>query len=1080
MRTTLISLCLLISMMATADPVTKESAKERAVAFLTSKASGVAAARGEGGLRQQQNLQERLRLQEQLSSKQHYVFNIGEREGYIIVSADDCTGDLVLGYADEGSLDPDNMPENMRAWLQGYDDQIAWMKQQGIQQEAAEVAAARGEATATTRKPIAPMLTTMWNQDAPYNDRCPYVLADPNDGSTITRAAAGCLATAGAQVMYWHQKKYGQQTGRWTTTTQPIPAYEQTQQPYPIVTSWTDAQHYTTTMTVEAKAPTTIDWSKLADIYPASDEANAEVAKLIEYIGAGLQMQYGPQSAAVYSLFSPMLINYFGYNHSAQYVERRYYSYSEWTALMYDQLKNVGPVFFGGQSTGGGHAFVLDGYDEEDYFHVNWGWGGTSNGFFKLSVLYSNNQGIGGSSSSDGFNYFQSATINVNPDNTAGNPDETYRLTVNDVWTDVTTAQRASAQEGFNLTKGSPFHMEFYNLTGKKNNFDIAMGFYQGNTFLGIAEMTKNEEYDVNSGFKDRFFGFMFNASMTDGTYRMVPMCRVSGTENWYDMYDSNRFYYRITISGNTLTLEPIGRSKLNATLACSEHPTEGRPVTITATVTNNGTADYSGDLMLIEKISDESMVRCSQQVEIARGETKKFDYTYTPKVSGTANMILADGDGDSCSEETVINIESPKATTGIITFDAEKDVVLNEGDPVNGINSNKVSGTIKFTNTFDEDHNSGITFILCRVVSPDGLGTKEDQMTSYELIPKNGSKEVPFQFEGLTIGDRYFIYTCYTITQARINVTANFLVNQGIITYAADGSLTNQAPETVFTMPETAVALDITQISGVTKVVPNSNPNTLYYVSGEVPEGLTGKNVVKDGTIDALTLTDGYDFIVPKGFAAKAAPTYTRQFKPGRWSTITLPFDVTTVKVDGKTIDATRLDSETDKTMLLKEFTNEAEGSVRFDNASGLQAYAPYLIAFPALTAEKEVTFQGAANAYVSATASNNVTGNIYKFAGTTRRQNLADHYVLNNEGNAFTLTTAATVEPFRAYFKPLTGQPAKTLVIKTDESLGISEVVRNNSQAAETIYNMKGMRIGKPQKGLYIKNGKKIIVTR
>ena len=83
-------------------------------------------------------------------------------------------------------------------------------------------------------------------------------------------------------------------------------------------------------------------------------------------------------------------------------VVRSLYTYNEWIELIYNELKQHRPVVYGGQSSGGGHEFVCDGYQGEDYFHINWGWGGMSDNYFKLSALDSDHQGIGGSSSTDG------------------------------------------------------------------------------------------------------------------------------------------------------------------------------------------------------------------------------------------------------------------------------------------------------------------------------------------------------------------------------------------------------------------------------------------------------------------------------------------------------------------------------------------------------------------------------------------------------------------------------------------------------------------------------------------------------
>lgn len=1054
----------LFGLMLMAIPVNKETARQKAVEFLTKKNGNVAAARGMRPVS--------LNLQDNVACDELYAFNVGQRDGFVIISADDCTGDLVLGYADQGELNADNMPENLRAWLQGYDDQIAWMKQHGISQQAAS----RGEGTATVRTPIAPLLTTLWNQNSPYNDRCPMVLADPNDGSTITRAATGCLATAAAQVMNWHQQRYGQQTGRWTTTTQPIPSYQQLA-PYPIVTSWTDAKHYTVTDSVEGKEPTTIDWRKLSDVYPASDEANAEVAKLMEYAGAGLKMKYGPASEAFFSDFAPMLINYFGYNVSASFVQRNSYDYDEWVTLMYDQLEHVGPLFYGGQSTGGGHAFVLDGYDEEDYFHVNWGWGGQSDGYFKLSVLYSKKQGIGGSTSSDGFNFAQNTTINVNPDNSADDPDINARLTVINVWTDITTIEKLPTENKFNFK--DQIHAQFYNLLAEETEFETALGIYKGPKLLKVIEMGDNMRYNPSAGFNDRRYRFEIDAIYPDGTYRLVPMSRKKGNDTWYDMHNSRNRYFLMTINGNKLTLDAMRYVDFKATLAVGEQPTVGKPLTITATVTNNG-AFYSGDLLLLHKIAQSYKTLVSQEVGIANGQTAQYDFTFTPQQEGEMNIMLGT-DNDSITAIT-ISVAPSTTTKGKLSFKDADDVTLNEGNFDKGIYGNAVSGTIKITNTGTDDHTSGITIILCHVVDmATHLGEEAGIVTSDIVIPKNGTKEIPYEFDGLITGEHYFLYVAMSGTMEKINSSAIFAVNPGIDFYAADGTAFYAAPQSAIEMPEKAVALDLTQVSGVTTVMPNSNLNALYYVGNEVPEGLTGKNVVKEGTLERLTFSEGYDFFAPMGFTVTAAPAYSRIFSPTGWSTIILPFDVTSVEIDGKTIDCTHLDSETDKTMRLMTFAEENEGIVRFEPAEDFEANTPYLITFPGQTNAKIATFYGAENAYVEATTKRNFSGNLYKFTGTLSRQAAsAERYMLNNDGTAFTIQPNVRVSSFRAFFKPLKEQHAQTLTIVTDETSGISETLSTKSPASTALYNLQGLRIAQPKRGIYIKNGKKVVVGR
>lgn len=99
----------------------------------------------------------------------YHVFNIGSGDGFVIVSGSDLTPDII-GYTDEGAFDAQNMPDNMKAWLQGYADQIAYLEEKG-ESLTAEAKALR-KAPASVKTPIAPMIETEWGQSAPYNYLC--------------------------------------------------------------------------------------------------------------------------------------------------------------------------------------------------------------------------------------------------------------------------------------------------------------------------------------------------------------------------------------------------------------------------------------------------------------------------------------------------------------------------------------------------------------------------------------------------------------------------------------------------------------------------------------------------------------------------------------------------------------------------------------------------------------------------------------------------------------------------------------------------------------------------------------------
>ena len=184
-----------------------------------------------------------------------YLFNVSNGGGFIVVSNDDATITPILGYGERGSIDTKNLPDNMRAWLQGYADEIAWMQTHGSSKPVSKATRRAGSHAQTA---IAPLLTTTWNQGAPYNNLCP-------DG-----CATGCVATAMAQVMYYTETVTHQNAT--TTTTAEIPGYTTRN----------------SKLTLPAiPAGTTINWSNMIPTYgKSSTEAQQQaVAELMKYCG---------------------------------------------------------------------------------------------------------------------------------------------------------------------------------------------------------------------------------------------------------------------------------------------------------------------------------------------------------------------------------------------------------------------------------------------------------------------------------------------------------------------------------------------------------------------------------------------------------------------------------------------------------------------------------------------------------------------------------------------------------------------------------------------------------------------------
>ncbi len=319
------------------------------------------------------------------SDEAFYVFNEDNRR-FVIVSGDERMKEI-LGYSEHGAFVDGDVPENMKTWLTMYVREKEALSQTS---SAYKVLPNPGALTRSASFPasVAPLLGKIaWDQDTPYNNLCPK--------SGNQRTAAGCVATAMAQVMkYYGYPAQGQHSYTYTTKT----------------------------LNVECSFDfsTQYKWDKMLDTYVKdgyTDEQAEAVATLMYACGVGVDMNYnlsenrgsGASSMKVVSA----LKKYFNYDPNMRFCIRDFYSYSEWMELIKTELSEGRPIFYGGYSESVGHQFVFDGYDKNDMMHINWGWGGTSNGYFSVTALDPDELGIGGGTSMNGFTYRQDMIIGV-------------------------------------------------------------------------------------------------------------------------------------------------------------------------------------------------------------------------------------------------------------------------------------------------------------------------------------------------------------------------------------------------------------------------------------------------------------------------------------------------------------------------------------------------------------------------------------------------------------------------------------------------------------------------------------------
>ena len=332
-----------------------------------------------------------------LSQESYYVFPNANSKGFTIVSGDDRLPEIV-GYSSQGSYDENNLPEGFVSFMKAY--QNLYNKVNLGDAEAlknlAEIKAWRNKknASAASTSAVAPLLGNIeWDQTSPYNNMCPRY-------DSVHVAATGCVATAMAQVMAYY--KYPKQLKT------DIPGY---------VNRWNGIPMEIPTITREEGI---YDWDNMLPKY--NKEANATqqqkdaVAKLMYHCGAAVQMNYGPESAA--SVSASKLAKYFGYDADLMMdLNRSTFSLDKWMQIIDTELAAGRPVLYSGQASDGGHQFICDGKDGEGLYHINWGWSGSQNGYFDLSLLNPEKGGTGSGSSTEGYNRLCSMTIGIAPDN---------------------------------------------------------------------------------------------------------------------------------------------------------------------------------------------------------------------------------------------------------------------------------------------------------------------------------------------------------------------------------------------------------------------------------------------------------------------------------------------------------------------------------------------------------------------------------------------------------------------------------------------------------------------------------------
>ncbi len=564
-----------------------------------------------------------------------YVFDT--RSGYMVVAADDVAAPL-LGYADEGSFDAANIPDNLRYWLESYASEIAWARDNGVEP-------ARSRASRADRAPIAPLVKTQWNQGSPYNNYCPIY-----NGS---RSVTGCVATAMAQVMkYYNYPAKGTGSHSYTTKTLKI----------------SQSMDFSST---------SFRWTSMADSYgsfSSTSQKNA-VATLMHACGVSVDMDYTPNESGTPSMnVASALANYFGYDKGVRYLMRDYYGMAEWEELVYNQLVEFGPVQYSGSNTSAGHSFVCDGYSSDGYFHFNWGWGGMSDGYFLLTALDPTSQGIGGSTA--GYNSGQDIIANV----ATSGEGKMYEQMLIDGDFKIDTPQ---------VQKGG-----YVVIVANAYNYSIApiSGFY-GLKFTasdGSVTYAEAPQGYSNVAVLSGYGGWYVRMpSLAAGTYTVTPAWK-STTGEWFDIRAkvSAVKSYTATVSGNTAVFTADSAPQIYVNDIDVATPLYfNTPFKINATIDNPTQDEYYGGIEAALLNSSNNVVALADiyPVDVLGGESQQMEYVakfsrYNSQLgvpsAGTYTLVfLTESNQVVSAPVTVQLLETPASTSvSVSSFSVEGD----------------------------------------------------------------------------------------------------------------------------------------------------------------------------------------------------------------------------------------------------------------------------------------------------------------------------------------------------------------------------------------------------------------------
>lgn len=701
----------------------------------------------------------------------YYVFPFGENKGFAIVSGDDDMPEIV-GYADHGTYDANNMPAAMAAFLNNYRATIEAMKQGNASaiKNIAEAKALRANNTRATTA-VSPLLGDIkWNQSEPYNNMCPKY-----DGTNLS--ATGCVATAMAQVMmYWkYPKELKADINKYETYTHKL-----------TVAGELKGQKY--------------DWDNMLPTYTNNNYTQTQadaVAKLMLHCGKAVEMDYGEESGAIVT--PGRLAKYFGYDSDLMLdLMRSCFTLAEWTAIIDKELQAKRPILYSGRTTNGGHQFVCDGSDGNGLYHINWGWGGYQDGYFDITILNPGQGGIGAGNVTDGYNRGCDMIIGIQPDNgkvdepLADVPSLIIEYYNSDEFTsgiELTKATRNNTTEDFTIKINDCWDNIY------STNIECLCGYGISDGKGGFKLISETENILMNG---TRFGTILTinNRFSPNGTYTIYAIYSTDNGKTWKKCAYYYMQPYVVKATATTLSLV---KTQLTAEITSKETQYSGVEGTFELSITNNGDDEFIG---LINAYTS-STATCPDDaiaqpyMTIPAHSTVIREIGITPTAVGDMYVWIEDGEsGEMLLNAKKFNVEQSTAPSFVLEK-VETNATPNAYELENARHNNYIVKAPRVDDdkaefTYYIKNNGGTASVKCWTIAINAETNRGPYTERTIKFPGNGSvttisySYTPKQVGSNTMYGDIRLFNTETPEQ-RINITSKipnityYLLNNGI-----------------------------------------------------------------------------------------------------------------------------------------------------------------------------------------------------------------------------------------------------------------------------------------------------------